>query len=149
MAGSLVVSALVDKRAEIAGRIRQMEQQLGQFRADLMHIDAMIRLFAPELEPRTIRAKAIRQSDGWFGLGEMRRLVLDVLRGAIRPLRAPELVVAVMAAKGFDPGDRPSFIKVQWKVGATLRRLAKRRLLVAARRLQDGAVVWQIADHAA
>jgi hypothetical protein len=30
MAGSLVVSALVDKRAEIAGRIRQMEQQLGQ-----------------------------------------------------------------------------------------------------------------------
>jgi hypothetical protein len=60
------------------------------------HVDAMIRLFAPELEPRTIRAKAIRQSDGWFALGEMRRLVLDVLRGAIRPLRAPELVVAVM-----------------------------------------------------
>jgi hypothetical protein len=100
MAGSLVVSALVDKRAEIAGRIRQMEQQVGQFRA-------------------------------------------------IRPLRAPELVVAVMAAKGFDPADRPSFIKVQWKVGATLRRLAKCRLRVAARRPQHGAVVWQIADHAA
>jgi hypothetical protein len=147
MSGSHVVSALVDKRAEIAGRIRQMEQQLGQFRADLMHCDAMIRLFAPELEPRTIRAKAIRQSDGWFGLGEVRRLVLDVLRGAIRPLRAPELVVAVMAAKGFDPADRASFIKVQWKVGATLRGLAKRRLLVAATRTQDGAVVWQIADH--
>jgi hypothetical protein len=91
MAGSHVVSALVDKRAEIAGRIRQMEQQLGQFRADLTHVDAMIRLFAPELEPRTIRAKAIRRSDGWFELGEVRRLVLDVLRCAIRPLRAPEL----------------------------------------------------------
>jgi hypothetical protein len=147
MAESHVVSALVDKRAEIAGRIRQMEQQLGQFRADLMHVDAAIRLFAPELEPRTIRAKAIHRSDGWFGLGEIRRLVLDVLRGAIRPLRTPELVAAVMAAKGFDPADRASFIKVQWKVGATLRRLAKRGLLVAARGTQGGAVSWQIADH--
>jgi hypothetical protein len=54
-----------------------------------------------------------------------------------------------MAAKGFDPADRASFIKVEWKVGATLRRLAKRRLLVVARRPQDGAVVWQIADHEA
>jgi hypothetical protein len=62
-------------------------------------------------------------------------------------MRAPELVAAVMAAKGFDPADRQGFIKVQWKVGATLRRLAKRRLLVATRRPQDGAVVWQIADH--
>jgi hypothetical protein len=83
---SHVVSALVDKRAEIAGRIRKMEQELGQFRADLVHLDATIRLFAPELEPRTIPAKAIRRSDGWFALGEMRRLVLDALRGASRPM---------------------------------------------------------------
>jgi len=43
-----VVSALVNKRAEIAGMIARAEQQLGQFRADLVHLDAAIRLFAPE-----------------------------------------------------------------------------------------------------
>jgi hypothetical protein len=75
MAESHVVSALVDKRAEIAGLIRQTEQQLGQFRADLMHLDSTLRLFAPDLEPKTIRAKAIRRSDGWFELGEVRRRV--------------------------------------------------------------------------
>jgi hypothetical protein len=56
------VSALVNKRAEIAGMITRTEQQLGQFRADLVHLDATIRLFAPEMEPKTIPAKRIRQS---------------------------------------------------------------------------------------
>jgi len=47
MAESHVVSALVNKRAEIAGMITRTEQQLGQFRADLVRLDATIRLFAP------------------------------------------------------------------------------------------------------
>ena len=45
-----------------AGVIARTEQQLGQFRADLVHLD--VRLFAPELEPKTIPTKRIRQSDG-------------------------------------------------------------------------------------
>ena len=62
MAESHVVSALVDKRAELAGQIVRAEQQLGQFRADLIHVDATIRLFAPSaLEPDTIKAKVIRR----------------------------------------------------------------------------------------
>ena len=48
MAESHVVSALVRKRAEIAGLIARTERQLGQFRADLVHLDATLRLFAPE-----------------------------------------------------------------------------------------------------
>ena len=44
-AESHVVSALANKRAEIAGMIARTQQQLGQFRADLVHLDATIRLF--------------------------------------------------------------------------------------------------------
>jgi len=62
MAESHVVSALVNKRAEIAGMIARTEQ-LGQFRADLVHLDAALRLFAPGLEPKTIPPKKIRQAD--------------------------------------------------------------------------------------
>jgi hypothetical protein len=36
MAESHVASALVNKRAEIAGMITRTEQQLGQFRADVL-----------------------------------------------------------------------------------------------------------------
>jgi len=49
MAESYVVSALVDKRAEIAGLIVRMGQELGQSRADLVHLDASLRLFAPDM----------------------------------------------------------------------------------------------------
>jgi hypothetical protein len=79
-----VVSALVNKRAEIAGMIARAEQQLGQFRADLVHLDAAIRLFAPRMEPKLIPAKRI-QSDLWFEQGELPRCVLDALRRADEP----------------------------------------------------------------
>jgi len=141
------VGALVNKRAEIAGMIARTEQQLGQFRADLVHLDATIRLFAPGMEPQTIPAKRIRQSDLWFEQGELSRRVLDALRRAGEPIRAPDLVKAVMIDKGLDPADRPSFVRVQWKARDTLNRLNKRGLLAS-----DGAghgVLWRISDQAA
>ena len=147
MAESHVLPALVNKRAEIAGMITRTEQQLGQFRADLVHLDATIRLFAPEMEPKTIPAKRIRQSDLWFEQGELSRRVLDALRRVGEPIRAPDLVRAVMIDKGLDPADRPSFVRVQWKVRDTLNPLNKRGLLAS-----DGAghgVLWRISDQAA
>ena len=127
--------------------ITRTEQHLGQFRADLVHLDATIRLFAPEMEPKTIPAKRIRQSDLWFEQGELSRRVLDALRRVGEPIRAPDLVRAVMIDKGLDPADRPSFVRVQWKVRDTLNRLNKRGLLAS-----DGAghgVLWRISDQAA
>jgi hypothetical protein len=147
MAESHVVSALVNKRAEIAGMIARTEQQLGQFRANLVHLDATIRLFAPRMEPKTIPAKRIRQSDLWCEQGELPRRVLDALRRAGEPIRAPDLVRAVTIDKGLDPADRPSFVRVQWKARDTLNRLNKRGLLAS-----DGAghgVLWRISDQAA
>jgi hypothetical protein len=148
MAESHVVSALVDKRAELAGQIVRIEQQLGQFRADLIHIDATIRLFAPTLEPETIKAKVIRRRNDWFEPGEVKRRVLDTLRRSDQPMAAPGLVRAVMIERGLDPADRSSFAKVQLKVGANLRQLASRGVLIRSTG-KHGAVLWRIADQAA
>ena len=60
MAESHVVSALVNKRAEVTGIIARTELQLAQLRADLVHLDAAIRSFVPEIEPKAIPAKRIR-----------------------------------------------------------------------------------------
>ena len=119
MAESHVVSALANKRAEIAGMIARAQQQLGQFRADLVHLDATIRLFAPAMEPETIPPKRIRQSDLWFEPGGLSRRLLDALRRAGAPIRAPDLVRAVMIDNGLDPADRASFVRVQWRVRDT------------------------------
>jgi hypothetical protein len=147
MAESHVVSALVNKRAEIAGMIARTQQQLDKFRADLGHLDAILRLFAPTVKPETIPAKRIRRADPLFEHGELSRRVLDALRRAGAPILAPDLVRSVMIDNGLDPADRASVTRVQWKVRDTLNRLNKRGLLVS-----EGVghgVLWRIADQAA
>ena len=46
-----VISALSNKRAELAGIVSQLERQLGQQRANLAHLDATMRLFDPNIRP--------------------------------------------------------------------------------------------------
>ncbi len=118
MAVSHVAAAPVAKRAELAGVIAQTERQLGQFRAEFVHLDAALRLFAPEMDPKTIPAKRIRQAELCFEQAELPRRVLDALRRASVPIRAPDVARAEMIDKGLDP-----------EVRDTLDRLKKRRLL--------------------
>jgi len=99
------------------------------------------------MEPETIPPKRIRQSDLWFEPGGLSRRVLDALRRSGAPIRAPDLVRAVMIDNGLDPADRASFVHVQWKVRDTLKRLHKRGL-VASEGVGHG-VIWRIADQAA
>ena len=42
MAQSLIIHALTEKRAEISGRIADLEERIRQARADLAHIDATL-----------------------------------------------------------------------------------------------------------
>jgi hypothetical protein len=51
-----VVSALRDKRAELSGLILDLEKRIGQTRADLVYVDAVLRLFG-ETEPAVIAPK--------------------------------------------------------------------------------------------
>jgi hypothetical protein len=100
-----VVSALVRKRAELAGEIEEAEKRIAQLRADLVHVDAVLRLFDPAAKPEAIPAKRPWRRTGWFADGELPRRVLDTLRTAPEPLSAGEIALRIMAAKGLDAGD--------------------------------------------
>jgi hypothetical protein len=71
-----VVSALSNKRAELAGIVRQLEQQLVRQRTNLAHLDATMRLFDPDIQPKRIRPKQPRARSVWFRPGECLRLAL-------------------------------------------------------------------------
>src|SRR5208283_5198393 len=60
-----VISALSNKRAELAGIVIQLERQLDQQQADLAHLDATIRLFDPDIRPNRIRARQQRARSAW------------------------------------------------------------------------------------
>ena len=82
MAESHVVTALISKRAELAGLIEHHQKEMGRLADDLAHLDATLKLFSPEIDLRTIRAKAHRMRSRLFRPGECQRLVLDIFREA-------------------------------------------------------------------
>lgn len=101
-----VISALREKRAEVSGTIKALEAKIGQHRANLVHIDATLRLFAPEIEPDAIRPKRQNARNEWFARGECLRLIYDILRDQDTPVGSGEIVRRLMIAKGIDAGDR-------------------------------------------
>jgi hypothetical protein len=94
MAEAHVVGVLRKKRAEIFGRIIGLEKELRQQRADMKHVDATLRLFAPS---QSLSKPLARPS--WLRRGEGSRLVLSILRDADKPLTAGEITQRLLAGK--------------------------------------------------
>ena len=122
MAETHVIGALRNKRAEMAGMLRQLEQQLAQQRANLAHVDATMRLFDPDIRPKDIRPKQPRERNAWFRQGECLRLIYDELREATQPLTTRELAEQIMRVKAIPAADNDRRERVQKTLLATLNR---------------------------
>ena len=83
-----VISALRAKRAELAGEIGAAEKRIAQLRADLVHLDATLRLFDPAADSAAIPARRPYRRRRWFSDGELPRRILDTLRTSPEPLSA-------------------------------------------------------------
>ena len=143
MAEPHVVAALKDKRAELSGSIADLEKRIGQHRADLLHVDAVLRLFVPEFEPATIPPRAVRRPNSWFKPGELARLVLDVLRTAPAPLSIRAITGQVMQRHGLEPQDARTAERLRKPVTNALTRQAADLV----ERLQDGSLVtWRVCE---
>ena len=138
------LSALIEKRAEVAGEIRTLEDRAEQLRADLLHLDAVIRLMNPGFQPEAIRPKVRRPRRNWFGQNELLRAVLEVLRraGGEQPMSAREVALAVMERKGFDPNDAATVRLVEKRVFSALKR--REGSVVAKVEYGPRSVAWRI-----
>src|SRR6266850_4199841 len=111
-----IVSGLIAKRAELAGIIDKLQRQLDQHRADLAHIDGVLRVLASDLDPETIRPKRAYRRNRYFALNELSRLCLGVFRAAAGELLSTDDIAdRVIMAKGFDPGDA-----IWWRASAAV-----------------------------
>jgi hypothetical protein len=140
MAELHVIGALRNKRAELAGMLRQLEQQLVRQRANLAHVDATMRLFDPEIRPKDIRPRQPRERNAWFRQGECLRLIYDELREATQPLTTRELAERIMQIKGISAADHQRRERVQKTLLASLNR-AKQTI---ARVEVAGVVRWRL-----
>jgi hypothetical protein len=105
MADPHVIGALRNKRAELAGTLRQLEQQLAWHRANLAHLDATMRLFDPKIRPKDIHPGRVQERNVWFRQGECLRLIYDELREATQPMTTRELAERIMRAKAISAAD--------------------------------------------
>lgn len=100
--GKIVVNGLVEKRAELAGEIKAAEQNLQVMRESLSHLDATIRLLAPEVELSRIGVKRRYSKNNLFGRGELSRAVRETLRDAQAPLSSKDISIAILAPRGLE-----------------------------------------------
>ncbi|MGE3972658.1 MAG: hypothetical protein AB7E78_15035 [Porticoccaceae bacterium] len=140
MAEPHVIAALRNKRAELAVILSQLEQQLGQQRANLAHVDATMRLFDPDIRPTDIRPKQPRARNAWFRPGECLRLIYDELRETTQPLTTRALAERIMQAKGIPAVDHHRRERIQKTLLASLNR-AKETI---ARVEIAGVVSWRL-----
>src|SRR6201997_4501013 len=119
-----VVSGLIEKRRELAGMIDELQRQLDQHRADLTHIDGVLRVLAADLDPVTIRPKRIYRRNRYFARNELSRLCLGVLRTAAGELLSTDDIAGrVITAKGFDAADAILRAAIREQIGSTVKRL--------------------------
>lgn len=101
MADSNVLSALTRKYALILGELRQCEGRSDKLRADLVHIEATIRLFRADWDSE-VRPRRPRKASRWLRHGDGVRTAIDVLRASPVPMTSREIAVRVLALAGVD-----------------------------------------------
>jgi hypothetical protein len=111
-----LLESLIEKRAEIAGEVIELEKKLGSHRASLVHIDATLKLLDPDIRLSEIRAKRpMYARSGYFAPGELTRRCNDAARVAgPSGVSAEEVALVALRDKQLDPADetlRSDFIK--------------------------------------
>ena len=143
MENAHVLSALVRKRAEIAGQLEAAQAQVRQLGADMGHLDATIRLFAPDLDLDTIKPKPVRAAYA-ASHGEVSRIILDTLREVGQPVTTQAMGLRVIAARGLDTADPALARTVQGRVRQSLGRLRGRKV-IRSEADEAGGLRWALA----
>jgi hypothetical protein len=123
------VSRLISKRAELAGMIVHLEQELDQCRADLTHIDGALRVLRTDLDPEAIPPRRVYNRTRYFARNELSRLCMDKLRLAVdEPLTTEEITIRIMTAKGLDARDARLRAAIRVQAGSVLKRLHRQKI---------------------
>jgi hypothetical protein len=138
------ISALKDKRGEIAGRVDALQDQLRQALIDLDHVDCTILLFDPDAELDEIKTKPMPPRHHAFK-GQVTRAILDMLRRSPTPLDGATITKALMEERELNLADKRLVKTIQKRVGAALRNMRERGLAVSLEPVKGGLLAWTIA----
>lgn len=137
------VSALKSKRGEIAGRVDALQDQLRQALIDLDHVDCTILLFDPDAELDEIKTKPMPPRHHAFK-GQVTRSILDMLRKSRTPLDGLTITLKLMEERELNQADKKLVKTIQKRVGAALRNLRDRGLVLSSEPVKGGLLQWAL-----
>lgn len=138
------LSALLRKRAELAGQFEHHQAKARQLLIDLDSVDATIRMFDPEIDLSEVKPKPMPPRHAAYK-GEVARIVLGTLRDAKRACTTQELTMHVMAERGMNTADKRLVKTVSKRVGACLRHHRLKGLIRNAAGLGNR-LAWEIVN---
>lgn len=137
------ISALKDKRGEIAGRVDALQDQLRQALIDLDHVDSTILLFDPDAVLDEIKAKPMPPRHHAFK-GQVTRAILDMLRKSPSPMDSLSITGILMEERELNLADKRLVKTIQKRVGAALRNMRDRGLVTSTEPRKGGLLAWMI-----
>jgi hypothetical protein len=135
-----IMDALRNKRSEVAGLVKDLEQLLVKHRASLLHLDATMRLFDTNIDAGELASNQQRAITTGLRHGECLRLIYDALRDAPQPLTTRELAERIIEVKAMPSTDAARRELIQKAILNSLRH-AKGTI---TRIESKGVVSWQI-----
>jgi len=138
-----VISALKEKRGQIAGRVDALQDQLRQALIDLDHVDCTILLFDPDAELDEIKTKPMPPRHHAFK-GQVTRAILDMLRSSSSPLDGLSITKRLMEERELNLADKRLVKTIQKRVGAALRNMRDRGLVTSDEPRKGGLLLWAI-----
>ncbi len=138
-----VLSGLLAKRAEIAGQVEALQDQLRQTLIDMDHVDCTILLFDPDASLDEIKPKPLPPRHHAFK-GQVTRAILAMLRASLEPLDGLTITLRLMAERELNSADKRLLKTIQKRVGAAMRNMRDRGL-VASDPGKGGLLLWRLA----
>lgn len=103
---SHVMAALFRKYCHLMGELKRHPDRADEIRQNMVHLEAVIRLFRPDADLSRLRPIRARKDTRWHKVGFGIRNVLDILKQADRPLSTREIVLEVMRRASLPTDDK-------------------------------------------
>src|ERR1700730_9641791 len=104
---TVTANAIVAKRADILFEIGELEKRIEQLRTELVHLDAVLRMFRPDFKAEGLAVRHRRPTKSpYFAHGELTKRIYDAMRvnGTVASI---EIAAAAMRDKRLDPDTDP------------------------------------------
>ena len=139
------VSQLIKKKKDLKGQLEFYKKSIPKLEEVIRSINISIKIFDADFDVNSIKAKEYTLRTSYFKHGEVKTMILDVLRKANTPMSTPNIAMELMKIKKLDYTDKTVQTLVKQTTLNALNRLHKSGILDKNDTIGIRSLLWSIA----